>query len=201
MKTTRLHIDGFMKSKSGAIWMAWPEKVKQALDGLAYVRKVEMVLERDEFLVAYDSAKGNDELLIEIVKQSGYRARVVSNQAAKPEQQEKIVLPEGFNVLDKALAQAKRENKPLVIDFYAEWCIPCKQMEKEVFSDPKVAARLKQVIFIRIDTDKEPELTQKLGVVGLPDIRFATSGGELIHQSIGFQDAESFSKQLDELIK
>ncbi|HXG85736.1 MAG TPA: thioredoxin domain-containing protein, partial [Pyrinomonadaceae bacterium] len=101
----------------------------------------------------------------------------------------------------KAVAQAKRENKPLVLDFHAEWCIPCKQMEKDVFPDLKVAAQLKRVVFIRIDTDQEPELTQKLGVVGLPDIRFATSSGKIVHKTIGFQDADSFSAQLSKLLK
>lgn len=160
-----------------------------------------MFLERDEFVVTYDPTKGNDELLIKTVKESGYTAQVVSDQAKKPDQEEKTVLPEGFAVLDKALAQAKQENKPLVLDFHAEWCVPCKQMEKEVFPDPEVAARLKKVIFLRIDTDKEPELSKQLGVVGLPDIRFATSEGKIVHKSVGFQNAASFSKQLDELLK
>lgn len=165
------------------------------------MRKVEMVLENDEFLVTYDPIKGNDEQLVETVKQSGYTARVVSDQAEKTQKSEETVLPEGFPVLDKALAQAKRENKPLVLDFHAKWCVPCKQMEKDVFPDPKVATQLKQVIFVRIDTDQEPELTQKLGVVGLPDIRLAAPDGKIINKTIGFQDAESFSERLDELIK
>ena len=165
------------------------------------MRKVEMVLENDEFLITYDPAKGNDGLLVETVKKSGYTARVVSDQDGKTEQKEVIVLSEGFPIIDKALAQAKRENKPLVLDFHAEWCVPCKQMEKTVFPDPKVAAQLKQVVFVRIDTDKEPELTQKLGVVGLPDIRFATLDGKIVHKTIGFQDAESFSERLGEIIK
>lgn len=160
-----------------------------------------MVLENDEFLITYDPAKGSDELLVETVKKSGYTARVVSDHAEKTAEAEVTVLPEGFPVLDKVLAQAKRENKPLVLDFHAEWCIPCKQMEKNVFPDPKVAAQLKRVVFVRIDTDQEPELTQKLGVVGLPDIRFATSDGKIVNKTIGFQDAEAFSEQLGELLK
>jgi thiol:disulfide interchange protein len=160
-----------------------------------------MVLERDEFIVTYDPAKATDELLIKTVKESGYTAQVVSDQAKKPAQEEKTVLPGGFTVLDKALAQAKRENKPLVLDFHAEWCVPCRQMESQVFPDREVAARLKKVVFVRIDTDKEPELSEQLGVVGLPDIRFATSDGRIVRKSVGFQNAPDFSKQLDELIK
>lgn len=165
------------------------------------MRKVEMVLEKDEFLITYDPAKGNDELLVQTVKKSGYTARVVLDQAERTEQTEVTVLPEGFPILDKALTQAKRENKPLVLDFHAEWCIPCKQMEETVFPAPKVAARLKQVVFVRIDTDKYPELTQKLGVVGLPDIRFASTDGKIVNKTVGFQNADTFSAQLSKLLK
>lgn len=165
------------------------------------MQKVEMVLENEEFLVTYDQAQGNDELLIKTVKESGYTAQVLSDQTIKSETEEKTVLPVGFAVLDKALAQARQENKPLVLDFYAEWCVPCKQMEKEVFPDPQMATRLKKVVFVRIDTDKEPDLSQKFGVAGLPDIRFATSDGKITRKLLGFQNADSFSQQLDELIK
>ncbi len=43
--------------------------------------------------------------------------------------------------------------------------------------------------FYVLPRNKEPELTQKLGVIGLPDIRFATPDGKIIHKTIGFQDA------------
>ena len=165
------------------------------------MRKVEMVLERDEFLVTYDDSKANDNLLIETVKNSGYTAQVVDDKDAKPVAETVTVLPQGFPVLDKAIARAKAENKPLVLDFHAEWCIPCRRMEKEVFPDPKVAEQLKRVVFLRIDTDQEPELSEKLGVVGLPDIRFFSSDAKFIDKSTGFITTESFSKTLDELIK
>jgi thiol:disulfide interchange protein len=165
------------------------------------VRKVEMVLERDEFLVTYDASKADDKLLIETIKQAGYTAQVVTENAAKSNEETITVLPQGFSVLDKAVAQAKAENKPLVLDFHAKWCIPCRRMENEVFTNPKLAERLKRVVFVRIDTDEEPELSEKLGVVGLPDIRFFTSDGKFVHKSVGFMTAETFSKQLDEMIK
>lgn len=164
------------------------------------MRKVEMLLERDEFLVTYDPSKANDELLIETVKNSGYTAQVVTKRIVESEEKEITVLPTGFPILDKALARAKAENKPLVVDFNAEWCVPCRRLEKEVFANPKLEAQLRKVVLVRIDTDIEHELSKKLGVVGLPDIRFATSDGRIVHKSVGFQDAESFKQQLDDLL-
>jgi thiol:disulfide interchange protein len=160
-----------------------------------------MMLEKDEFLVTYDASKATDDLLVESVKKSGYTARVVIDQNNKPEEKEVSILPQGFAILDKAMAQAKQENKPLVLDFHAEWCIPCRQMEKDVFPNPRVAALLKKVIFVRIDTDKESELTHKLGVVGLPDIRFANADGKIVSKTVGFQDVEAFSEGLEKFTK
>jgi thiol:disulfide interchange protein len=165
------------------------------------VRNVEIVLERDEFLVTYDASKADDKLLIETIKQAGYTAQVITDNGAKPSEETITVLPQGFPVLDKAVAQARAEKKPLVLDFHAKWCIPCRRMENEVFPNPKLAERLKQIVFVRIDTDEEPELSEKLGVVGLPDIRFFTSDARFVYKSVGFMTAETFSKKLDEIIK
>lgn len=160
-----------------------------------------MLLETDEFIVSYDPTKATDESLIDTVKKSGYTAQVVTDQGAESAAPEMTTLPPGFPILDKAVAQAKAENKPLVLDFHAEWCVPCRRMEKEVFPDPKVAERLKQVVFVRVDTDKEPELSQKLGVVGLPDVRYFNTDAKFIGKSMGYITAESFSKKLDEIIR
>ena len=201
LKTVRLHIDGFQKSKSGAIWMGWPEKVKQALEELAAVRKIEMVLERDEFTITYDPTKATEELLIATVKKSGYTAQVISGQPNEPVSENNSALPQGFPLLDEALARAKKEQKPIVLDFYAEWWAPCRQMDKTTFTDDKVKALLDRAIWLKIDTDKEAELSKQLGVVGLPDIRFVMPDGKVFRQLRGYQDAESFVAELESLLK
>lgn len=160
-----------------------------------------MVLEADEFLVTYDASKADEKLLIETIKKSGYTARVVTNREIETNREDITVLPRGFPILDKAVAQAKAENKPLVLDFHAEWCIPCRRMETEVFPSPKVAELLKKTVFVRIDTDKDPELSEKFGVVGLPDVRFFDRDGKFVSKSIGFITVEAFSDQLDKLTK
>ncbi len=161
-----------------------------------------MLLETDEFVITYDASKGDDELLIRTVRKAGYTAEVVSGHVEKAAKEEISVLTaQDFPLLEKALARAKAENKPIVLDFKAEWCVPCRQMEKEVFPAPQIAERLKKVIFVSIDTDKEPELSAKIGVAGLPDIRFYSSDGRLLNKTIGFQTIESFSVRLDEVIK
>ena len=162
------------------------------------MKHIEMLLDRDEFLVTYNPAKAGTKLLVATVKKSGYSARVVTgNQELSP--QTVTTLPQGFLLLDDALAKANAENKPIVLDLNAEWCAPCRQLERLTFPDPKVKALLEQTVFLRIDTDKYPDIAQRLGVEGLPDIRFVLPDGRIIRQLRSFQDAASFAVELEQL--
>ena len=159
-----------------------------------------MLLDRDEFQVTYDPNKTDTNLLIKTVKESGYTAQVVLAHNKTLAVMVVKTLPSGFPLLDEALAKAKTENKPIVLDLNAEWCAPCRQLERLTFPDPKVKALLEQTIFLRIDTDKYPDIAQKLGVEGLPDIRFVLPDGTITRQLRSFQDAASFAEKLQEFI-
>ncbi len=159
-----------------------------------------MLLDRDEFLVTYDAARADTKLLVATVKKSGYTARVVSGKN-KSAATLLITLPQGFPLLDEALAKAKTENKPIVLDLNAEWCAPCRKLERLTFPDAKVKVLLAQTVFLRIDTDKYPDIAQRLGVEGLPDIRFVLPDGKIIRQLRSFQDAASFAVELEQLLQ
>jgi thiol:disulfide interchange protein DsbD len=84
-------------------------------------------------------------------------------------------------VFDAALAAAKRDCKPVMIDFGAEWCIACKEIEKYVHTDAAVAEEARRFVNIKVDaTEETPALTtlqQRYGVVGLPTIVFIDKSG------------------------
>lgn len=161
-----------------------------------------MRLERDEFVITYDATKATQKLLIATIRKSGYTAQVVTGKnqgnAAEPTP---TLLPQGFPLLDAALAQAKQERKPIVLDFSAQWCAPCQRMERTNFADPRVKQLLERCILVKIDTDREEALARQLGVVGLPDLRFVTPDGKVVKQLRGFQAAEPFIDELLRLIQ
>ena len=159
-----------------------------------------MLLDRDEFLVTYDAAKADTKLLLRVVKASGYTAQVVTGDTAAAVAVTQV-LPTGFAVLDEAMAKAKAENKPIVLDLFAEWCAPCRQLERVTFPAPAVKALLAQTIFLRIDTDKFPDLAQRLRVEGLPDLRLALPDGTIVRQLRSFQTAESLASELEKLLR
>ena len=85
-----------------------------------------------------------------------------------------------------ALITAKRLNKPLLIDFYADWCASCKKLEEKTFGNGDVRAELKRFVLLKIDATHSdaPEvkpMLDKYGVVGLPTIIFKNSSGEIVH--------------------
>ena len=160
-----------------------------------------MRLDRDEFAITYDPAKVAPAEIIATIRETGYTARVVSGKGKASRESIVSSLPRGFALLDEALARAQRERKPVVLDFYAEWCAPCLRMEKNTFRDDRVKALLGRCVFVRVDTDKQPDIARRMAVEGLPDIRFVLPDGRVIRRLRSFQDAESFRSELEELLR
>ena len=88
-------------------------------------------------------------------------------------------------------------SKPMVIDFFATWCGPCQQLAPIL--DELEQKHKGDVIFQRIDVDKEPELAQEFNVEAIPMLLFVTPKGE--YQSImGYQEAPVIEAKIAELL-
>lgn len=159
-----------------------------------------MKLERDEFLVTFDTGKATTDALISVIRKAGYESSIVTGERDSP------VTPtphaDEFNspLFTESMTRARAENKLVLLDFKAKWCVPCLRLEKETFADPTVAELLKQFVLVKIDTDEHPELAKHFGVVGLPDLRFLESDGSEVKRLTDFQDAELFTETLNTLL-
>ncbi|WP_322059121.1 protein-disulfide reductase DsbD [Paraburkholderia sp. J63] len=100
--------------------------------------------------------------------------------------------------LDAALKAAA---KPSMLDFYADWCVSCKEMEKFTFSDPRVQARLAQLGLLRADvTANSPDdqaLLKRFGLFGPPGIIFFDANGQEVLRVVGYENADKFLARLD----
>ncbi|WP_374401045.1 protein-disulfide reductase DsbD [Niveibacterium sp.] len=96
--------------------------------------------------------------------------------------------------LDARLA----EGRPVMLDFYADWCVSCKEMDRFTFSDPRVAAALKDTVLLKADvtgnTEAHQALLKRFGLFGPPGIVFFDAAGKEIASTrvVGFQPVEDF---------
>lgn len=92
--------------------------------------------------------------------------------------------------------------KPVMLDFYADWCVSCKEMEHNTFSDAKVQARLKDAVLLQADVtankDEHKELLKRFGLFGPPGIIFFDAQGNPVKhaQVVGYQPPEKFLASL-----
>jgi thiol:disulfide interchange protein DsbD len=102
------------------------------------------------------------------------------------------------------LYMAQQENKPVVIDFYADWCFTCHELEENVFRNPAVMETLSRFVRLRLDaTDMESppvqEALERYNIIGLPIVIFMGADGKEVKEArvIGLVSAEEFIQSMD----
>jgi thiol:disulfide interchange protein DsbD len=112
---------------------------------------------------------------------------------------------QGLDGLQKALAEAK--GKPVMLDFYADWCTSCHEMEKYTFPDPAVQAVLQGLVLLKADVTanaaEDKAMMRQLKVTGPPTTLFFGPDGEERQNSrqVGFLTAEAFTAHVRKALK
>jgi thiol:disulfide interchange protein DsbD len=104
--------------------------------------------------------------------------------------------------LDRELAAAAAAGKTAFLDFYADWCVSCKEMEAYTFTDTEVRAVLANTVWLQADVtandEADQELLERFGVFGPPTIIFFGTDGQQRHgyEVVGYMKAEDFAAHL-----
>jgi thiol:disulfide interchange protein DsbD len=110
--------------------------------------------------------------------------------------------PAAPSPVDRALASARASGKPVMIDFFAEWCAACKELDRATYVEPKVVAEAQRFVRIKVDgtngQDALDALYQHFGIEGLPTVAFVSSHGEILDHPrvMGFLGPAEFLEEM-----
>ena len=121
-----------------------------------------------------------------------------------------VLIPSQKNSIDwKPYNQAAvpvnvQGSKGTIIDFYADWCIPCKELDAKTFTDPKVITAAKDFRTYKADMTKSlspdvESLRNKFDIIGVPTVLILNSRGQEVKRITGFVDADQFYKLLESI--
>lgn len=102
--------------------------------------------------------------------------------------------------LEQAVQFAAEHHKPLLVKVSATWCGPCKRMQRDTFSDEKIATHVNQCFVpVALDGDRDSALVRKMGVRSYPTTLVLASDLKLIKRISGYRTANQFSQDLSGL--
>lgn len=132
--------------------------------------------------------------------------KVSNAAAATPNAKLDFKYVKDLDQLNKEIAAANAQGKPVMVDFTAEWCVSCKEMEKYTFSDGEVQATLSKVALIKVDVtendDQDKAVMKHLGVFGPPSILFFDHQGNenKAYRVVGFIKAAAFNDHIKQAL-
>src|SRR5260221_475937 len=104
--------------------------------------------------------------------------------------------------LDRAVGAASAAGRPVLLDFYADWCVSCKEMERDTFNDPQVREAMARMTLLRADVtandDNDRALLKRFGIFGPPTIAFYGADGQerRNYRVVGYMKAPAFAQVL-----
>ncbi len=105
-----------------------------------------------------------------------------------------------YKSFEEGKAVAEKENKPMLVYFWAIWCQYCEKLHTEVYSSPEVSSLLKeQFVLVSVDLDSNRGDAQKFGVSYPPHLIFATSSGDIIFRIPGYLPKEELLPVLSDI--
>lgn len=101
-----------------------------------------------------------------------------------------------YYTLEEAKADAQRNNRPILVDAYTDWCHWCKVLDAEVFPTAEFKNKAKSFTLCKINPEKDSSL-ESFNITGFPTTLFLNKNGQEIHRLVGFKPAEGYLAEMD----
>lgn len=112
-----------------------------------------------------------------------------------------LALPNWHRSFDQGMQASAQRGKPMIVDFYTDWCGWCKKLDKDVFQSNEFDQISKNFICIKVDCDQDKKTPQKYKVSGYPTIGILKPNGELIEKVVGYRDKKQLMTLLNQVLK
>ncbi len=101
---------------------------------------------------------------------------------------------------NETLGKAQNENKPIMIDFYADWCTPCKRLDSDTYSDEELGAFLNDNFVSLKSNVEKSSLYNNYGIQYLPTIVFTSPEGIEIERMVGYRSPDQFYQDVQAIL-
>lgn len=154
------------------------------------------------YLILFDKKGYTSKVFSKIKYFIAISAIVLGTWMLKPNESAQEVKWKMLNSLESIEQSINSENKPVMIDFYADWCAQCKELDEYTYKNPEIAELSKSLNTIKVDLTKENQsITDKFNIKGLPVVVFMNPKGEELKdlRVTGFLKPEEFKKKINSL--
>lgn len=141
------------------------------------VQSAQVSFDSKEAVVLYDAKKISREQILAAIDETGYKAEPIEASPA-------AISWRGS--LDAAKEEAQRSGKPILVDFFATWCGPCKLMDKQTWANADVIKETQRWITVRLDVDQNKQLAGQYRVQAIPTLFLLRSDGSTMSSAVGF---------------
>lgn len=207
---------GLNKLPRSGVWMLWIEKLFGcALIGVAFYFVAPLMPERiipwivlgmavssGAWLGWFDKTNGSGKIFYFLKKATALGILLVGIYAVIPQDPGKSVAWEPYDT--NVFESAQQKGHPIILDFYADWCIPCRELDRFTFTNAEVVNAVSPFTKLKVDLTQyesyEAELLRKhFDVDGVPTIVFINSQGEEVRASrvVGYLGASAFLKRIE----
>ena len=146
--------------------------------------------------VQYDPLAAGPSAFAAAIDELGYEAKAPSprpSKKAESRQLSRLCVPaDAPKFFVDAIERARAARRPIIIDFWAEWCAACLRFKRETLDHPETAGVLSAIELIYVDLDKYPTLGEVYGVVAIPDVFLIDSSGRIVDRMQKFVPPKAF---------
>lgn len=152
-------------------------------------------------MIRFETGATSAEALRKVIHDTGFTTEAVdpSKLAIKPGKSSTWAAPlpeSGPAFFREQFLAARKQGKPIIVDFWATWCGPCVQLKKVTFGDDAVKELLAQCEVIFVDVDEYEKLGSVYGVSAVPDVFLIDRNGQVLDRLQNFEPPKEFAVRL-----